>query len=170
MDHVAAAGPIGPIVTKDDVPTDRASWVALLVRMGVAEGLAGVIYDGIVATSPALTPAARSRAGRRFVVMAADGITPSAVLAEVLAQAGITREHFFSGGRHRSLVNVRTVAVAALRMRLGLSTPAIGAVVELDHTTVLYHLDRCARTPALLDLVETVLAALDRQPEQAVAS
>lgn len=160
-----------PVITsREDVPTDRTSWVALLVRMGVAEGVAGVIHDGIVATAPTLTPAQRSRAGRRFVAMAADGITPSAVLAEVLDQAGITRDHFFSGGRHRSLVNVRTVAVAALRMRLGLSTPAIGAVVELDHTTVLYHLDRAARVPGLLDLVETVLAALDRQPEQAVAS
>jgi hypothetical protein len=159
------------VASKDDVPSDRASWVALLVRQGVAEGVAGVIYDGIVATSPGMTPSQRMRSGRAFVAQAeAARVTPERVIDEVLLQTGVRRFDFFDVGRSARLVNARTVAVAALRMRLGLSSPEIGRLLGRDHSTVLYHLHRAARTPGLLDLVEAVLAKLDGAVDQAVAS
>lgn len=72
-----------------------------------------------------------------------------AVLARVCADLGVTEVQLRSRRRDRQLTALR--CEAARRMRaVGLSTPAIGAALDRDHTTVLWMLGR-ARRPADAD-------------------
>lgn len=62
-----------------------------------------------------------------------------AVIAEVTAETGVSRDGIMSRRRGAGLVRARWIAFRKLRDK-GLTLPQIGRLFDCDHTTVLYGL------------------------------
>lgn len=62
---------------------------------------------------------------------------------------GITLAELRGAGRWKAYVQARRYAIARLREEHGLSSTKIGELLNMDHTTILYHLGTTTRGRAL---------------------
>lgn len=95
---------------------------------------------------------------------------PRSIHAETAAIITITAQHFgiresalLGSGLHHRLVDARSVAIALVRARTGLSWPLIGEAFKRDHSTCMNAAERVMASPERLAWAAAVQAELDRE-------
>lgn len=91
------------------------------------------------------------------------GDEPARVLAEVARGFGVSVEDIRGPSRTTVVATARMCACAVLREATALSFPAIGRLVERDHTTVMHHHRRVMSDAELRSGVLAIAAELAAQ-------
>jgi chromosomal replication initiation ATPase DnaA len=118
------------------------------------------VFARTYAEHGSIPEALRALDGYRLERAAANVNVDSYEVVRMAAQAfGISPKRVLDGDRHRAACNARWVAAKVLHVR-GWSSPRIGHVLGLDHSSVLHALKVLQDRPDLMEATEALLEAL----------
>jgi chromosomal replication initiation ATPase DnaA len=118
------------------------------------------VFQQAIAQGGSIPDALRALDTFRLERAAANVVVDSYQVVAMAAKAfGIAPRRVLEGDRHRSACNARWVAAKVLHVR-GWSSPQIGDVLGLDHSSVLHALKVLHDRPDLVAEAETLLDAL----------
>lgn len=86
----------------------------------------------------------------------ADGI-----ILMVACHMGVSYGALKDGGKHRTVVQARQIAMCAVRIMLGLSYPEVGIVFGRHHTTIMSGVARVMRNADLREKFEQVMRRIN---------
>lgn len=74
--------------------------------------------------------------------MLKQGSRAAQIVESVASQWGMTRATMLYRGKSNGKVQARRECIRRLRSELGMSYPEIGQIMNMHHTTVMYHLEK----------------------------
>lgn len=79
-------------------------------------------------------------------------MNPRQVVADICRSLGVPLKRWYAKGRQSDVSNARSIAAYVLRLRFRMSFPTLAMHLQCtDHTSAMYHFNRCRETPWLLE-------------------